>query len=52
MASNSKDGEIDTSAAEAFEKYLVPTIFGPWSETMIDHAGDKGKSPHSRCRLW
>jgi len=38
MADNGKDGEIDTSAAEAFEKYLVPTIFGPWSEAMIDHA--------------
>jgi ubiquinone/menaquinone biosynthesis C-methylase UbiE len=41
MADNSKDGAIDTSAAEAFEKYLVPTIFGPWSEAMIDHAGTK-----------
>ena len=39
MADNAKDGEVDTSAAEAFEKYLVPTIFGPWSEAMIDHAG-------------
>lgn len=28
----------DTSAAEAFEKYLVPTVFGPWSEMLVDHA--------------
>ena len=41
MADNSKDGAIDTSAAEAFEKYLVPTIFGPWSEAIIDHASTK-----------
>lgn len=26
----------DTRAAQAFEMYLVPTIFGPWSETLVD----------------
>ena len=30
---------VDTSAAEAFEKYLVPTLFGPWSQALVDHAG-------------
>ena len=30
---------VDTSAAEAFEKFLVPTIFGPWSQVLVDHAG-------------
>lgn len=30
---------VDTSAAEAFEKFLVPTIFGPWSQALVDHAG-------------
>ena len=39
MTGQKQNGEIDTSAAEAFEKFLVPTIFGPWSETMVDHAG-------------
>ncbi len=29
----------DTGAAEAFEKYLVPTIFGPWSRDLVDAAG-------------
>lgn len=28
----------DTSAAEAFERYLVPTIFGPWSRDLVDTA--------------
>jgi len=31
----------DTAAAEAFEKYLVPTIFGPWSRDLVDTAGAK-----------
>tara|TARA_Y100001936_G_scaffold253702_1_gene320212 strand:- start:18369 stop:19181 length:813 start_codon:yes stop_codon:yes gene_type:complete len=39
MADNTKKDEIDTSAAAAFEKFLVPTIFGPWSQAMVDHAG-------------
>lgn len=30
--------QVDTSAAEAFETFLVPTIFGPWSRALIDHA--------------
>jgi len=30
---------VDTSAAEAFEHLLVPTIFGPWSRALVDHAG-------------
>ena len=30
---------VDTTAAEAFEKLLVPTIFGPWSRMLVDHAG-------------
>ncbi len=41
MADQDQNGEIDTSAAEAFEKFLVPTIFGPWSETMVEHAGTR-----------
>ena len=41
MVSNSNRDEVDTSAAEAFEKFLVPTIFGPWSESMVDLAGTK-----------
>lgn len=31
----------DTSAAEAFELFLVPTIFGPWSRDLVDTAGAK-----------
>jgi SAM-dependent methyltransferase len=27
---------VDTSAAEAFEKFLIPTIFGPWSRMLVD----------------
>ena len=41
MADNTENGKIDTSAAEAFEKFLVPTIFGPWSQAMVDHARTK-----------
>ncbi len=33
-----KAESVDTSAAEAFETYLVPTIFGPWSEMLVDLA--------------
>jgi SAM-dependent methyltransferase len=32
---------IDTAAAEAFEKYLVPTIFGPWSRLLVDQVRPK-----------
>ena len=41
MVYNSDASEIDTSAAEAFEKFLVPTIFGPWSKAMVNHAEAK-----------
>lgn len=41
MADQKQNPEIDTSAAEAFEKFLVPTIFGPWSEMMVEHAGTR-----------
>ena len=30
---------VDTTAAEAFEKFLVPPVFGPWSRMLVDHAG-------------
>jgi len=30
--------QLDTSAAQAFERYLVPTIFGPWSRDLVDVA--------------
>ena len=36
-----KAAPVDTSAAEAFETYLVPTIFGPWSEMLVDLADPK-----------
>lgn len=32
---------VDTSAAIAFEKYLVPTVFGPWSRALVDLADPK-----------
>lgn len=36
---NSQTGQpADTAAAEAFEKYLVPTVFGPWSRALVDLA--------------
>ena len=41
MASEQNDNAIDTSAAEAFERYLVPTIFGPWSQSLVDLADPK-----------
>ncbi len=41
MADQKQNRKIDTSAAEAFEKFLVPTIFGPWSEMMVKHAGTR-----------
>ena len=34
---------VETSAAEAFEKYLVPTIFGPWSRLLVDMAAPAPK---------
>jgi len=41
MTENQKGGTVDTTAAEAFEKYLVPTIFGPWSRSLVDLADPK-----------
>ena len=41
MAANQNGGTIDTSAAEAFEKYLVPPVFGPWSRSLVDLADPK-----------
>lgn len=38
MAANRSGGTVDTAAAEAFEKFLVPTIFGPWSRSLVDLA--------------
>lgn len=37
MASDETAG-VDTSAAEAFERFLVPPIFGPWSRALVDLA--------------
>jgi SAM-dependent methyltransferase len=35
----------DTTAAEAFETYMVPTIFGPWSRLIVDRlAPEPGES--------
>ena len=41
MSDTRNDGTVDTSAAEAFEAYLVPTIFGPWSRSLVDLADPK-----------
>lgn len=41
MAEKRTNGDVDTSAAEAFETYLVPTIFGPWSRALVDLAAPK-----------
>ncbi|MBT5049358.1 MAG: methyltransferase domain-containing protein [Rhodospirillaceae bacterium] len=41
MAENQAGQSVDTSAAEAFEKYLVPTVFGPWSQALVDLADPK-----------
>jgi ubiquinone/menaquinone biosynthesis C-methylase UbiE len=38
MAKNQTGQSVDTSAAEAFEKFLVPTVFGPWSRALVDLA--------------
>src|SRR5690606_28751701 len=35
------ENAIDTTAAEAFEATLVPTIFGPWSRALVDLADPK-----------
>ncbi len=32
---------VDTSAAEAFERFLVPPIFGPWSAALVDLAAPR-----------
>jgi len=41
MAKGQSGQPVDTSAAEAFEKYLVPTVFGPWSQALVDLADPK-----------
>ncbi len=41
MAADRNGGTVDTSAAAAFEKYLVPTVFGPWSRSLVDLANPK-----------
>jgi len=30
---------VDTTAAEAYEQFLVPGLFGPWTHDMVDFAG-------------
>lgn len=41
MPKNQNGKTVDTSAAEAFERFLVPTIFGPWSRSLVDLADTK-----------
>ena len=41
MAESAAGSGIDTTAAEAFEAVLVPTIFGPWSRALVDLADPK-----------
>lgn len=31
--------QLDTSGPEAYERYLVPAIFAPWGERLVDLAG-------------
>ena len=38
MADEKQNSPPNTEPAAAFEKFLVPTIFGPWSEALINHA--------------
>lgn len=33
--------EIDTTAAEAYEEYMVPAIFGPWAKVVVGLAAPK-----------
>lgn len=35
------DQQIDTTAAEAYEEYLVPQIFGPWAQLVVDLVAPK-----------
>lgn len=39
MSTNGR--EIDTTAAEAYEEYMVPAIFGPWAEVVVGLAAPK-----------
>jgi ubiquinone/menaquinone biosynthesis C-methylase UbiE len=32
---------VDTAAAEAYERYLVPPVFGPWAEYVVDIAAPR-----------
>jgi ubiquinone/menaquinone biosynthesis C-methylase UbiE len=41
MTDQASNPAVDTSAAEAFEKYLVPVIFGPWSRALVDHTSPR-----------
>ncbi len=38
MPSAADQRQIDTGPAEAQEKYLVPAIFGPWAQEVVDRA--------------
>ncbi len=38
MADEKQNSPPNTESAAAFEKFLVPTIFGPWSQALINHA--------------
>lgn len=35
------EADIDTAAAEAYEQHLVPRLFGPWAEQVVDLAAPK-----------
>jgi ubiquinone/menaquinone biosynthesis C-methylase UbiE len=37
-ADRSVTWQLEGSGPEAYERYLVPTIFGPWAERLIDEA--------------
>lgn len=37
----SSSARVDTAAAEAYKRYLVPPVFGPWAEYVVDIAASR-----------
>lgn len=38
---SSRPTVVDTAAAEAYKRYLVPPVFGPWAEHVVDIAAPR-----------
>jgi predicted TPR repeat methyltransferase len=39
MSSTSDGWQMSVTAAENYERAMVPSLFGPWAEVLVDRAG-------------